>query len=93
MPDQENKEKNKKEKIPRTAYELPLLRSLVELGGALKPDIALYQQVAEKMGFVNQAMDYDVVHARERWTYELQWVRHNLVQKGDMDGSKRVRKS
>jgi hypothetical protein len=76
-------------KIARKAYELPLLRTLVELGGAVAPGIELYQRVAEKMGFADEEMEYDLVHAREKWVYTLQWVRHSLVQRGDMDGSKR----
>ena len=77
------------EKITRQAYEVPLLKSLVEMGGAVAPGVDLYQRVAEKMGFAGQDMEYDLVHAREKWVYTLQWVRHTLVQNGDMDGSKR----
>lgn len=77
------------EKITRQAYEVPLLKSLVELGGSVAPGVELYQRVAEKMGFIGQDMEYDLVHAREKWVYTLQWVRHTLVQMGDMDGSKR----
>ncbi|MGI4791837.1 MAG: winged helix-turn-helix domain-containing protein [Janthinobacterium lividum] len=77
-------------KIARKAYELPLLQSLNEMGGSAVPGTELYQRVAEKMGFTpGQEMEYDLVHAREKWVYTLQWVRHNLVKQGDMDGSKR----
>ncbi len=77
------------EKITRQAYEVPLLKSLAEMGGSAVPGVELYQRVAEKMGFAGQDMEYDLVHAREKWVYTLQWVRHTLVQTGDMDGSKR----
>lgn len=77
------------EKIARQAYELPLLQSLLEMGGSVKPGVELYRRVAEKMGFVGQDMEYDLVHAREKWVYTLQWVRYSLVQQGDLDGSKR----
>jgi restriction system protein len=76
-------------KISRAAYELPLLESLVELGGKVEPNGALYQRIAEKMGFVGKDMEYDLVHARDKWIYTLQWVRHTLVKQGDMDGSRR----
>jgi hypothetical protein len=80
---------SEKEKIPRKAYELPLLRSLMERGGAVVPDVEFYRAVSEKTGFADQEAEFDIVHAREKWTYTLQWVRHTLVQQGDMDGSKR----
>ena len=75
--------------VPRAAYERPLLESLIELGGSVTPGVDLYQRMAEKMGFADKEMEYDLVHAREKWVYTLQWVRHSLVQRGDMDGSKR----
>lgn len=78
------------EKIGRSAYEMPLLQSLAEMGGSAVPSVELYQRVADKMGFApDQEMEYDLVHAREKWVYTLQWVRHTLVKSGDMDGSKR----
>lgn len=77
------------QKIPRKSYEGPLLQSLTELGGSVVPGVELYQRIAGKMGFAGQDMEYDLVHAREKWVYTLQWVRHTLVAQGDMDGSKR----
>jgi restriction system protein len=77
------------QKIPRQSYEIPLLKSLAELGGEVIPGVELYQSVAQKMGFVEQDMEYDLVHARDEWIYTLQWVRHTLVKNGDMDGSRR----
>ncbi len=76
-------------KIPRKAYELPLLKSLVELGGSTKPGDELYSIIAEKLGFAGTEMAYDPVHGRLKWVYDLQWVRHSLVELGEMDGSQR----
>lgn len=59
---------SEKEKIPRRAYELPLLQSLIDRGGAVVPDVEFYRLVAEKMGFADQETEYDIVHAREKWT-------------------------
>ena len=77
------------QKISRSSYELPLLQSLAEMGGEVVPGEELYQKVAVKMGFAGQEMEYDLVHARDKWIYTLQWVRHILVKSGDMDGSRR----
>ena len=77
------------QKIPRSSYELPLLRSIAEMGGEVIPGAELYQKVAVKMGFAGQEMEYDLVHARDKWVYTLQWVRHALVKSGDLDGSRR----
>ena len=77
------------EKISRKAYELPLLKSLVELGGASVPNDALYRLIAEKVDIASASSEYDIVHARPKWVYELQWVRFALVKQGDLDGSKR----
>lgn len=76
-------------KIARSSYELPLLQSIAEMGGEVVPGAELYQKVAVKMGFAGQEMEYDLVHARDKWVYTLQWVRHALVKSGDMDGSRR----
>lgn len=77
------------QKIPRSSYELPLLQSIAEMGGEVVPGEELYQKVAVKMGFAGQEMEYDLVHARDKWVYTLQWVRHALVKRGDLDGSRR----
>lgn len=76
-------------KIPRRAYELPLLKSLIELGGSTVPDDNLYRLVAEKLRLPENEMEYDAVHAHPKWVYELQWVRYTLVKSGEMDGSQR----
>lgn len=73
----------------RRDYELPLLRSLQELGGSAVPGDELYQRVADKLGLTPQDTEFDVVHARDKWVYTLQWVRYNLVREGDLDGSRR----
>jgi hypothetical protein len=59
------------------------------MGGEVKPGAELYQRVAQKMDFAGQEMEYDLVHARDKWVYTLQWVRHTLVTQGDMDGGRR----
>lgn len=76
-------------RIPRKAYELPLLKSLVELGGSTKLGKQLYDIVAEKMGFAGKEMEYDPVRARQTWVYDLQWVATQLRKRGEMDGSKK----
>jgi len=77
------------QKIPRSSYELPLLRGIAELGGEVVPGAELYQKIAVEMGFAGQEMEYDLVHARDKWVYTLQWVRHALVKNGDIDSSRR----
>lgn len=76
-------------KIPRRIYELPLLKSLMELGGSIVPGDELYDIIADKLGFAGTEMEYDPVHARPKWVYDLQWVRHSLVKEGEIDGSQR----
>lgn len=75
--------------ISRNAYELPLLKILVEMGGAAVPGEELYSRIADIMGHSDKSLPYDAVHARPKWIYTLQWVRFNLVQRGEMDGSQR----
>lgn len=75
--------------IPRTVYELPLLKSLVEVGGSIKLGEKLYDTVAEIMGFAGMEMEYDPVRGRYKWRYDLPWVATKLREQGDMDGSKR----
>lgn len=73
-------------RLRRESLELPLLISLVELGGSVIPDEDLYHLVAEKAG-ISEDAEYDIVHARPKWVYDLQWVRHTLVKHGEIDGS------
>lgn len=75
--------------IPRKAYELPLLKSLVEFGGSIKIGNKLYDLVAEKMGFKGMDMEYDPVRARYKWRYDLPWVATKLRELGEMDGSQK----
>ncbi len=77
------------QKIPRSSYELPLLQSIAEMGTDVIPGEELYRKVAVKMGFAGQEPEYDLVHARDKWVYTLQWVRHALVKSGDLGGSRR----
>lgn len=75
--------------IPRKAYELPLLKSLVELGGSVKIGKQLRDHVALAMGFAGMEMEYDPVQARYIWVYDLNWVATKLRKQGEMDGSER----
>ena len=75
--------------IPRKAYELPLLKSLLELGGSIKIGNELYDLVSEKMGFTGKEMEYDSVRGRYTWRYDLQWVATQLRKRGEMDGSQK----
>lgn len=75
--------------IPRKAYELPLLKSLVELGGSIKIGKQLRDRVAKAMGFALMEMEYDPVRARYIWIYDLDWVATKLRKQGEMDGSER----
>jgi MoxR-like ATPase len=75
--------------IPRKAYEIPLLKSLVELGGSVKLGEKLYDTVAQIMGFAGMKMEYDRVRGRYTWRYDLAWVATQLRKRGDMDGSQK----
>lgn len=75
-------------RLRRESLELPLLKSLVELGGSAAPDERLYRLVAERAG-ISEDPEYDIVHARPKWVYDLQWVRHTLVKQSEIDGSVR----
>jgi len=76
-------------KLQRQKYELPLLKTLEEFGGEVKvPDLAFYEAIRQLLGITGR--EFDPIHAKPKWLYELQWVRYDLVQKGDMDGSKRA---
>jgi len=61
----------------------------MELGGSTRPGDELYGFIADKLGFSGTEMEYDPVHGRPKWVYDLQWVRHSLVKLGEMDGSQR----
>ncbi|MCX6345136.1 MAG: PmeII family type II restriction endonuclease [Armatimonadetes bacterium] len=78
-----------KKRVTRKALELPLLASLAEMGGSVVPDVPLYMLVAHKVGISILDNEYDITHARPKWIYELQWVRHNLVKQEQIDGSQR----
>jgi len=76
-------------RIPRRAYELPLLKSLVEIGGSIKLGNELYKLVAEKMGFAGKQMESTSIKGPSKWVYDLQWVASDLRRRGEMDGSKK----
>lgn len=74
----------------RSDFELPLLKILIEMGGSANmTDENLYNGVATKMRLTEAERSFDARHARPKWAYELQWVRYNLVRKGEMESPKR----
>lgn len=75
--------------LRRKDFEIPLLRSLIEMGGQAEPSDELYRRVGSKLNLPPEQMQYDAVHARVKWVYHLQWVRHTLIKKGEIDGSER----
>ncbi len=75
--------------ISRKDYELPLLKGILELGGAMVPGDTLYTHIANLLGVTGLNSTYDPVHGRPKWVYDLQWVRHTLVKNGELDGSQR----
>lgn len=75
--------------IPRSSYKLPLLKSLVDLGGAFKLSKELYDTVAKTMGFAGMEMEYDPDRERYKWRYDLGWVATELRKRGEMDGSEK----
>jgi len=75
--------------LSRKDMEIPLLRTLVQLGGSVKAGPELYEAVAKTLRLHDEDREFDTVHGKEGWIYELQWVRYNLVQRGEIDGSKR----
>ncbi|MHB1456550.1 MAG: winged helix-turn-helix domain-containing protein [Armatimonadota bacterium] len=76
-------------KFSRKAYELPLLKTIIDFGGEVVPGDELYFSIAEKMGFVDNQGEYDITHAKPKWVYTLQWVRFQLTKTGEIDGTKR----
>ena len=74
----------------RAALEIPLLISLIELGGSsASTNEALLRLVSDKTQHNEMTDKFDPVHNKPRWIYELQWTRRNLVLYGEIDGSKR----
>ncbi len=74
-------------KIPRKDFELPLLKSILELGGAMVPGDTLYTRIVNLLGVTGLTATYDPVHGRPQWVYDLRWIYYALVETGDMDGS------
>lgn len=75
--------------MKRDDYELPLLQSILELGGSVAPGEQLYDLVASKLALADEELGYDKVHAKPKWIYELQWVRQKLVDIGELEKPKR----
>lgn len=62
----------------------------MDLGGsASAKNEELYRLIAHKIGLTKQEQEFDPRYQSSKWIYEVQWVRYNLVQKGEMDGSTR----
>jgi restriction system protein len=71
--------------------ELPLLKSLVELGGAGKPS-DVYPLVAKHFPFLTpdeQDQRLENYPSTRKWSNLVQWVRQRLVDTGEIDGSQR----
>jgi len=75
-------------RLSRRDLEVPLLRTLVQLGGSVKAGPELYEAVAAALQLHDEDREFDPIHGKEKWIYDLQWVRHGLVKKGEIDGSK-----
>jgi restriction system protein len=71
--------------------ELPLLKSLVELGGAGKPS-DVYPLVAKHFPSLTpdeQDQRLENYPSTRKWSNLVQWVRQRLVDTGEIDGSQR----
>ncbi len=70
--------------LPETEYELPILQTLVELGGHA-PTSKLLDSLETKLDGRLQAMDRDRLASGDvRWKNRAQFVRLKLVRGGDM---------
>ena len=76
-------------RIPRKEYQLPLLKCLVELGGAVKFSQKLLSLVAETMGFADMRMERHPTSGRILWIEDLQFAASQLRKQGEMDGSQK----
>jgi hypothetical protein len=72
---------------PTRAYWLPILQSLVELGGRSDADSVL-NLVQKKMKLVLTPADYEVLPSgiSVRWKNRAQWQRKNMVDQGLLRG-------
>jgi len=69
-------------KTPQSAYIIPILESLIELGGRAEMDTVV-SRVFEKMKNVFNEYDLDRLSSGEiRWKNTAQWARFNMIKDG-----------
>lgn len=71
--------------LPRAAYEIPILESLIELGGSAASSVVI-DRVGEKLEAHLTDIDRDKTSGNGvvRWKNRTQFARHALVEKGQM---------
>ena len=76
--------------LPEPEYEIPLLESLASLGGSASAREVL-EALEPRLRLKLTPMDFEVLPSGVvRWKNRAQFVRHQLIQKGDMkSGSRR----
>ncbi|GAB4301302.1 MAG: hypothetical protein Fur0025_41460 [Oscillatoriaceae cyanobacterium] len=84
-PDNPNSQKRLPKGVvtPQSAYEIPILKALDELGGSGKKKDVL-KRVGEWMQDVLQEIDYETLPSsrEQRWYNAAAWARNTLIQKG-----------
>ena len=74
-------------KTPQKEYYLPILESLIELGGRAQINDVL-SKVREKMSSVLNRYDFDrLKNGEERWKNTAQWARFEMVKEGLLSDS------
>ena len=75
----------------QSEVELPLLKTLLELGGKAEP-----RELYSRLATISSQLTQEDLTARMpsnpsifRWHDLVQWSRQRLVEKGDLDGSTR----
>lgn len=78
----ENKKLGKGLKKSENAYTIPILESLVELGGSAPPKLVL-DKVHDKTRNILNSYDYEPISSSNeiRWRNTARWCRYNLVSK------------
>ncbi|MBX0331293.1 AAA family ATPase [Oscillochloris sp. ZM17-4] len=71
---------------PRNEIEEPLLRMIAQQGGSAKPDDVV-KPLAELFKLTPDEQQGDLPSGMNRWKNIVMWVRNDLRQKGDIDGS------
>src|SRR5438874_4484287 len=72
----------------QSAVEVPLLESLIKLGGAAPPK-RVYDLLADRFGLTPEERQERMEQGAIRWWNLVQWVRQKLVERGEIDGSQR----